>query len=145
MKKVKGSVTETVTYDIDKPTALLAASGLIGVSIVSIVTFTTVSVLTRRLLTATWCFAIAIPMLAACIFLLESKIRAMRAFIAFQLVGMVLAFAGVVAVFFQVNIWAGFAFLLASLAVVIATHFIMDREESVQSSFTVTHDPSRRM
>jgi hypothetical protein len=121
--------SEVVTYDVHKPSALLAASGLIGVSVVSIVTFTTLAVLTRLLLTATWCFAAAIPILAACIFLLENKIKAMRAYIVLYLVGSVLALSGIMVVFFQINKLAGIIFSLSALIVIVASHFIMDRTE----------------
>jgi hypothetical protein len=94
------------------------------------VTFTTFIVLPRLLLIATLCFAAAIPILAVCIYLLENKIKAMRAYIALQVAGSILALGGLLSVFLHLNIWAGIIFGVISAGMLAAADLAIDKTAS---------------
>lgn len=106
---------------IHRQTVLLVASGLIGASLVCVITFTTVAVLDYRLLVATFCFAVAIPTLAASILLVTDEsfavpIREPNSYLGLLLVGIFSAIIGIGAMFFHLNIWAGLTFSIAIVA-----------------------------
>jgi hypothetical protein len=104
---------------MQKQGVLLTASALLGVSVVSIVTFTSIATLTRRLVFATICFSIAIPALAASIYQISDRLSPSVAvgssYVYMYLAGIFSAILGIAALFFHLNIWAGVVFALSSV------------------------------
>ena len=102
-----------------KHNILLVSSGLVGVAVVSILTFITLPQLTYRLRFAIFCFSVAIPALTASIVLVRDEknepieAKASHALVFFT--GTLIGFAGIAAIFFHLSIWAGIVFLICSV------------------------------
>lgn len=111
----------------NKQNVFLIASGLTGVSVVSIITFTTLPVLNKRLTFATFCFSFAVPMLSISIYHVSGGSNQMvevgGSYAAMFITGVFAALAGISALFFHLNLWAGVSFLSVGLVAVLASMF----------------------
>ena len=101
-------------------THTLVTSGLVGVSVVSIVQLASISNLSASLLTAIFCFSVSIPFLAATIFILAHESDSTDVFQTtyysiLGICGMLLSLGGIAALFFHFHYAAGGVFIISSI------------------------------
>ena len=104
---------------VHKQNNTLVLSGLIGAGLISVVQLTSVSVLSRSLLVAAFCFSVSIPVMAAAIFVVNKEsdkpVRATASYVTLFVTGILLSVSGISALFYHFHYIAGTAFIVSAI------------------------------
>jgi hypothetical protein len=135
-RSLKGSFS---MRKIQRSYNLVASSGLIGISVVNVVTFISMTALSRRLLVATFCFSISIPFLAGTIFVLSGEgenksLPATTSYLILFFGGCLCSLVGLGAVLFNLHLLAGSIFVVSVVIALFLSAMQVPHSEELRNS-----------